>query len=304
MPLYSHTTQADSTGDDAQTARLEELADSYDPEPYWSETHPYLLSTIQCDTLHPSRSFDVDFGDDAIKEDQKTPGKLPRDTCGRNEDISGFLARLPPSSAPEDVVGPWIWVKNPHRPKQDSQAGDSARFIAEGTRLLRDFEDRQSDLKVEHDRSGAQKAALTRKLKPLCAQLAEDIFTIARETKVTCGKWMLFPAPNRVDEVWETVARATVAGELGIESKVATKPSGTTDKTRLLVVYTRDYADLADMKRVVEKLKDLGLVTVGMKKPIYYKTDAYSWLDITSTNPYGLKASLYNSDNVLGKVLP
>lgn len=195
-------------------------------------------------------------------------------------------------------------MKNPHRSKQDGQASDEAAFIAEGTRLLRNFEDRQSDLRVEHDRSGAHKAALTRKLRPMSARLAEDIFTSAREKKVTRGKWMLFPTPNRVDGLWETVVRATLAGELGIESKVATKPSGATDKTRLLVVYTRDYADLADVKRVVEKLRDLGLVTVGTQKPIYYKTDAYSWLDITSTNPYGLKASLYNSDDVLGRVRP
>lgn len=242
--------------------------------------------------------------DSAVLEGQKTPGSLPRDARGRDEDIPDFLARLPPSSTPENVVGPWIWIKNPHRSKQDGQIGDAGTFIAEGTKLLRDFEDRQSDLRVEHDRSGAQKAALTRNLKPLSAQLAEDIFAIAREKNIVCGKWMLFPRPDRVDNLWETIVRATVAGELGIESKVATKPSGATGKTRLLVVYTRDYSDLVDVKRVVEKLRDLGLVTAGMKKPIYYKTDAYSWLDITSGNPYGLKASLYNSDDVLGRMLP
>ena len=49
-------------------------------------------------------------------------------------------------------------------------------------------------------------------------------------------------------------------------------------------------------------MRDLGLVKDGLK-PIYYKAEAYSLLGIGSDNPYGLKASLYSSKDVLaGKV--
>lgn len=157
-------------------------------------------------------------------------------------------------------------------------------------------------MEVEHDHSGAKtKTALTRKLNILRRELVEWISALAHEKNVTCGKWMLFPTPDRVDDFWARVAGATVSGELGIEAKVATGNENNAGRTRLLVVYTRDYGDTEDVKRVVEKLGDLGFVN-GLR-PIYYKADAYTLLGIGSNNPYGLKASLYSSNDVLaGKV--
>lgn len=227
---------------------------------------------------------------------------LPQNARGPNENISDFLARLPPSVASNDSVGPWIWVKDPHHRAQDAETGDIAAFVAQGTDLLHDYENKASDLEVEHDRSGAKtKTTLTRKLNILRRELVEWISALALEKNVTCGKWMLFPTQDRVDDFWARVAGATVAGELGIEAKVATGNEENAGRTRLLVVYTRDYGDTEDIKRVVEKLGDLGFVN-GLR-PIYYKTDAYTLLGIGSNNPYGLKASLYSSNDVLaGKV--
>jgi hypothetical protein len=46
----------------------------------------------------------------------------------------------------------------------------------------------------------------------------------------------------------------------------------------------------------------MGLVDVE-DRPIYYKCDAFTYLDITSKNEYGLKASMFSSRDVLsGKV--
>ena len=122
------------------------------------------------------------------------------------------------------------------------------------------------------------------------------MLTLAVKTSATCGKWMFFPEPSDLDRYWRVVAEATADGSLGPTSKVATHDPA--DPKRLICVYTYDFADIADVRRVLEKLIDLGLCRSD-GRPIYYKCDAYTYLDITSKNPYGLRASLYSSKEVL-----
>ena len=55
------------------------------------------------------------------------------------------------------------------------------------------------------------------------------------------------------------------------------------------------------MKRVLHSLVHLGVV--NKDKPIYFKSDALTWLDIFSDNPCGLKATRYSSLDVFkGKI--
>jgi len=46
------------------------------------------------------------------------------------------------------------------------------------------------------------------------------IIGIAVESKVTVGKWMIFRRRAMIDETWEMIAEATLAGKLGCSSKV------------------------------------------------------------------------------------
>ena len=141
---------------------------------------------------------------------------------------------------------------------------------------------------------------MTRKLNPLRRALEEDIFKLARENGIVSGKWMLFPTADQVDKYWAKVAEATGHGELGFGAKVATDAGN--GRARGMMVYTRDYEDIEDVRRVLQKLVELGLVR-DEQKPIYYKADAYTYLEILGDNPYGLKASLFSSRDVLaGKV--
>ena len=48
--------------------------------------------------------------------------------------------------------------------------------------------------------------------------------------------------------------------------------------------------------RVVKELKRLNLIS---EKGIYYKCDAYTYLEINSGNEYKLKASMYSSKDLL-----
>jgi hypothetical protein len=132
-------------------------------------------------------------------------------------------------------------------------------------------------------------------------------------------QWMLFCDYQEVNAVWAAVARATATNDLGIAAKVATggsrnEVSGPNNRRpRLICIYTQDFTDEADVVRVLQKLRKLGLVTA--QGTIHYKTgkshwglvglnltrsaltdvDAYTHLDIYANNPWGLKASLYSS---------
>jgi hypothetical protein len=83
------------------------------------------------------------------------------------------------------------------------------------------------------------------------------------------GKWLIFQEPDMVDAVWKKVRDATVALELGISAKVSTaKPNpDSRDNRKVVYIYTKDWADEADVMRVREKLRELGFVDrIGYKR--------------------------------------
>lgn len=85
-------------------------------------------------------------------------------------------------------------------------------------------------------------------------------------------KWMLFIEPAFVNDVWATVARATVKNELGIAAKVAPREERGSKKERLICIYTYDFSDKDDVGRVLARMKQLDLVRTGPgRRPIYYK---------------------------------
>ena len=138
---------------------------------------------------------------------------------------------------------------------------------------------------------------------PLRKQLELDILALARETGCTSGKWMLFPSPPDVNTTWSRVAHGTVAGELGYAAKVATDDGS--QNARLICIYTPDFGDKEDVKRVLERILAMGLCNrngaIGEGKAIYYKADAYTYLELMRGNEFGLKTSLFSSRELLGK---
>lgn len=87
------------------------------------------------------------------------------------------------------------------------------------------------------------------------------------------GKWLFYVSPDVVDEVWARVAAATVEGRLGSSSKVSTawpNPRLRSPlKARVICVYTYDYDDEDDVKRVRESLRK-----IGIDWPIPYRAEA------------------------------
>ena len=85
------------------------------------------------------------------------------------------------------------------------------------------------------------------------------------------GKWLIFQEPDLVDAVWKKVRDATVALELGISAKVSTANPNpdSRDNRKVVYIYTKDWADEADVLRVREKLRELGFVDrIGYKRNI------------------------------------
>ena len=117
---------------------------------------------------------------------------------------------------------------------------------------------------------------------------------------------MLFPTAERVDVVWAKVVRGTVEGQLGIAAKVATKIGGKAeDEARLICIYTADFEDRKDIKRVLLEIVKMGLAEAvangSTGRQIWYKPDCYTHLDLMSGNEYKIKPSLYGTASLLTK---
>jgi hypothetical protein len=85
------------------------------------------------------------------------------------------------------------------------------------------------------------------------------------------GKWLIFCGAGEVDALWKKIRDATVAGGLGVSAKVSTaRPNpDSRDERKVIYVYTRDWSDEADVMRVREGLRALGVEQrIGYKRNI------------------------------------
>ncbi len=86
------------------------------------------------------------------------------------------------------------------------------------------------------------------------------------------GKWLLFIPTPRIDAMWRTIQSETILGRLGVGAKVATAMKNslaTSQRIKLICVYTYSADDLDDVRRVRQRLRELGFA-----KKLPYKTDA------------------------------
>ncbi|KAL8851111.1 MAG: hypothetical protein Q9221_004007 [Calogaya cf. arnoldii] len=281
-------------GDAVDRARLEENASHFDPALYW-DNHPHLLPVVAAANRAKLEA--------ASSTSPSKPLYNPYEgsICGRqlNEPVEDFLKRLPPLTTTRSLQYPWIFIANPHatsRPTDRDQAG----FTKVAEELLLAFSDKTDE--IETSMAGKPKGSVTRKLTPLRKALENDLFAAAKKRHCTSGKWMLFPYPEDVNRHWAIVATATVNRELGTAAKVAPDDGKGDRVPRLICVYTKDFSDIDDVKRVLGRLVELGLVKkkgAGEERGIYYKADAFTELGINSGNEWGLKASLYASKDLL-----
>jgi hypothetical protein len=102
----------------------------------------------------------------------------------------------------------------------------------------------------------------------------ENIDDLAKKSGILPGKWLIYVSEDKVVEVWKNIAKATVEDKLGMESKISTKIN---ESSYVICVYTKNYLDYEDVKRVREILYEMGFVS-----KLSYKPDIYTYLGIYS----------------------
>lgn len=93
------------------------------------------------------------------------------------------------------------------------------------------------------------------------------------------GKWLVFSEPDLADALWKKIRDATMAGKLGISTKVSTaKPNpDSRDTRRVIYVYTPDWQDEAGIMKIREELRVLGVEErIGYKRNIETFRGEYS----------------------------
>ncbi|CAF3466267.1 hypothetical protein SNK03_012470 [Fusarium graminearum] len=228
------------------------------------------------------------------------------------ETVDEFLTRMPPRTTDITEDTPWIFICNPYIARVEKSLAQNQRSKGNEDEAPEE-EGSKTELVVEGGlerleilskflegvrKSRKVPAAQEREMSVERKKASDDILHLAHVAKVRAGKWMLFCPPAEVNDVWDIIAKATANNELGIAAKVAPRPADDDfRKDRLVCVYTADFADKADVGRVLQKLRELRLVEIR-GRPIYYKPDAYTYIGISFGNPWGLKASIYNSSDI------
>ncbi|MCJ1358121.1 MAG: hypothetical protein MMC33_008119 [Icmadophila ericetorum] len=274
-------------GDDPLKQDLEHLASAFSPSTYRSNHPPSLAGIARVHAIAAARELKEDIKLHNPYEGLKSARQL-------SETVPDFLKRLPPLTTQwfGTTLEPWIFIANPHSEKRATNE-DWANFTALGEVVLKDLSAKRASF--EESMKGKPKGTITRKLTPIRKIAEETILKEAKARKCTSGKWMLFPMPDTVNEVWGVIATETAVGRLGSAAKVAADDGQMSDRlNRLVCIYTEDFTDKRDVKRVLERLVDVGLTT-RKGAEIYYKCDAYTHLGIERGNEWGIKASLYSS---------
>jgi Domain of unknown function (DUF1917) len=125
----------------------------------------------------------------------------------------------------------------------------------------------------------------------ICAEgkptLAE-VDNLAEQFNVLSGKWLVFVSSDEVDSLWGRIVKATLAGTLGTSAKVS--PRDEENFRHVICVYNADYRSMAEVNRVRD-----GLRRLGVKKRIGYKPDIYTHCRIYLDNSWNIPPSRYYS---------
>jgi Domain of unknown function (DUF1917) len=176
-----------------------------------------------------------------------------------HESSQVFLDLWLPSKTMKSQV-PWICVHNPQ---------------------LAESEDPQADLDT-----------LSSAWKKICAEgrsTLGEVDNLAEHFHVLTGKWLVFLSSDEVDNLWERIVNSTLAGTLGISASVSTRDEREDlPSTHVICVYNADYTSVAEVNRVRDELRRLGVT-----ERIAYKPDIYTHCRIYPYNGWGIRASRY-----------
>ena len=96
------------------------------------------------------------------------------------------------------------------------------------------------------------------------------LFKKPREERAS-GKWLIFDSAAQIDVLWLLISEAVREGRLGPSAKVATakpNPNARDKEMRVICVFTEDFNDQKDVRRIEKELRAL-----GVKNRMIYKLD-------------------------------
>ena len=123
------------------------------------------------------------------------------------------------------------------------------------------------------------------------AKSAAALRALSLRSGCRSGKWLLRASAAFVDAQWRRVAAAVALGRLpGVRTaKVSSRDPPAGNPAHVACVYTRDWTDQADARRVRAALRE----RCGIHWRISYKPDIYTLLGIFAKNKLKIKPTVY-----------
>lgn len=117
----------------------------------------------------------------------------------------------------------------------------------------------------------------------------QTIRELALNHGVLTGKWLLrLDSGFKVDRAWESVARATVEGKIHCCKVSPNNP--TSFQKHVICVYNQDFTDEEQVMGL-----DGAIRATGVKCPLSYKPDVYTYLGIYRDNRWKVCPTIYES---------
>ncbi|KAM4564117.1 UPF0696 protein C11orf68 homolog [Fundulus diaphanus] len=117
----------------------------------------------------------------------------------------------------------------------------------------------------------------------------QTVRELALNHGVLSGKWLMhLDSGFKVDHAWECVARATLEGKISVVKVSPYNPK--TEGRQVICVYNQNFTDEGDVVRL-----DSVIRATGVKCPLSYKPDVYTYLGIYRNNRWKLCPTIYES---------
>ncbi|KAK0151293.1 UPF0696 protein C11orf68 [Merluccius polli] len=231
-------------------------------------------------------------------EEEEVPPVEPGEGAAPNPDPEVFAADGYAAEAMAADLDPWIvfdsrrtpraefddWLES-NRPSQVSRYGDPDRGKGPVGWI--------AVLGPEHCPNAADVVGLQESWDRLLAGGRPVNFQTVRELalnhRVLSGKWLMhLDAGFKLEHAWECVARATLDGKIK-QAKVSPHDP-TSDGKQVICVYNSDFTDEDEVMRL-----DAAIRSTGVKCPLSYKPDVYTYLGIYRNNRWKLCPTIYES---------
>ncbi|KAF8911463.1 translation initiation factor eIF 4e-like domain-containing protein [Gymnopilus junonius] len=215
--------------------------------------------------------------------------------------LQDFLPKFKPSMVQNDGTKPWIWVKGSEPAREDT--GKNEEAIKEASKLLEEVTEKVESIKNDDSipiRSNKKTGAKSKKelREQVQNEATEKLKEISVKHGYVGGKWLIFASPEKVDQIWTSLATSLVSGPLHKTSAYLAKVSTSTDENpnaqHLICVYIPDVYDKANVTEVMKVLlRNHGATLSGVK------SDLYTVIGLDSKHSSGIPSTVWKNAAIL-----